>query len=137
MTWAGIELNLDFHVLGDGEQGRAHFIDQHFARLFEAIDIGRIAIAVLRQLLHQQIVVIARAKTQAQSGLTPVSRLAADKVLQLFRIVDADIESLHPWPRLPGCWRRLGSFVRPAHRPGECPLRLRLTRQLGDDPKRP
>ena len=36
----GVELNLDLHVLGDGEEGRARFLDQRLPGLAERIDIG-------------------------------------------------------------------------------------------------
>ena len=54
----------NLHVVGNREQGPGQLIDQHLARLGQAVDIGGDAVAVLRQSLHRGIIQIAPAKAQ-------------------------------------------------------------------------
>ena len=87
----GVELDLHLHILGDGEQRCRRLVHQHLARLVQRIDVSRHAIAVLRQRLHQPVVVIAVAEAehgQVNAGLP----LGLDEALQLLGIGDADVE---------------------------------------------
>ena len=57
-----VELDLDLDVAGDGEQRGGGFLDQRLAGLGQAVDIDRRAVAVLRQPLHERVVVVAHAE---------------------------------------------------------------------------
>ncbi len=86
-----IEFDLEFHVLGDREQRAADLLDQYFARFVDRVDIGSVAVALLRQLLHQRVVVVAHAEAEAGKR-DPTLPLARDKVFQLVRIGDPNVE---------------------------------------------
>ena len=86
-----IELHLQLHVLGDGEQRGAGFLDQHFLRLAQRVDIRRHSIAVLRQRLRQLIAVVAL--SESEHGQENAFRaFALDETLELVRAGDADVE---------------------------------------------
>src|SRR4029077_13513899 len=60
----GIELDLQFHIFCDGEERRPKLVNEDFARLVQGVDVSGNTVSGLSQLLHGQIVVIARAKTK-------------------------------------------------------------------------
>jgi hypothetical protein len=41
-----VELHLQLYVLADGEQGAAHLLHQHLARLQQPVDVRVVAVAV-------------------------------------------------------------------------------------------
>ena len=74
-----------------GKSVEVDLLDQHLPRLVEGVDIGGGAVAVLRERLHQRVVVIAHA--EAEHGEEhALAALALDIALQLVRVGDADIE---------------------------------------------
>src|SRR5690606_13344504 len=88
---SGIELDLDLYVVGDREHVRGHFVAQHAAGFAERIDVSGNAVAVLRQRLHQGVVVVAAAEAEHRKVDAGVA-LTLDEVLEFLRIVDANVE---------------------------------------------
>ena len=86
-----IELHLQLHVLGDGEQRGARFLDQHFLRFAQRVDIRRHAIAVLGQRLRQLIAIVALAESE-HGEENALLAFALDEALELVRAGDADVE---------------------------------------------
>ena len=60
----GIELHLDLHVAGDGQQGGLHLVHQHLAAFLQRVDVGMVAVAHIGQLLGQCVVVVAGAEAE-------------------------------------------------------------------------
>ena len=87
----GVEFDLDLHVAGDRQERRAHLVDEHLARLVQGVDVGGVAVADLRELLHQRIVVVAPAEAedaQAHAGSAP----ALHQLMQRLLVHGADVE---------------------------------------------
>src|SRR3546814_7577939 len=84
---SGLELDLDLHVACDGQQGRAHLLHQHLARLGEAVDVGVVAVADVGQLLGQRIVVVAAAEAERGQGDAGLA-LVGDQRLQCALVED-------------------------------------------------
>ena len=87
----GVELHLQLHVLRDREQRGRGLLHQHLARLVKRVDVGRDAIAVLRQRLRHLVAVVALAETEHRKEHALVA-LALDQALQRFAISDAHVE---------------------------------------------
>ncbi len=86
-----IELDLELHVPGDGEERGARLLHQRLLRLGERVDIGGRAVAVLRQRLHQAVIVVAAA--EAEHGEEDAALAARfDEALQVLVARRADIE---------------------------------------------
>ena len=49
----GIELDLNLHVLGDGHEVGVHLLDENFLRLFLRVEVVVIAVALVRELVHE------------------------------------------------------------------------------------
>ena len=59
-----IEFDLQFHVLRDGDERCACFLDQDAPRLLDRIEIGVVAIPLVRQRLHRRVLQVVVADTQ-------------------------------------------------------------------------
>ena len=59
-----IELDLNLYVLGDGNKGSTHLLDQGLAGLEQAVDVCIVTIALVGELLHPTTLVVAHAKTK-------------------------------------------------------------------------
>mgnify|MGYP000004572824 CR=1 FL=1 len=86
-----IELDLHFHILRDGDERAGHLLDEHFACLGEAVDVGVVAVPFVGEGFHGTILQIAAAKAEHAEEDAAAS-LLRDEFLQLRRIADADIE---------------------------------------------
>ena len=86
-----IEFDLDFHVLGDGQQSGAHLLHQHLVRFLQGVDVGVVTIAGIGQLFHQPIVVVAGAETERGQGDTAFA-LGFDQVFQRLEVDGTDVK---------------------------------------------
>ena len=87
----GIELDLDLHVLGDGEERGAHLVAQHLLRFQRGVDIGVIAVTVVGDLFHHRLVVIACPEAERGERDAAVA-LPFDHVDQRVGVGNADVE---------------------------------------------
>ena len=88
---AGIELNLELDVLGDGHERRSGFRDQHAPRFLQRIEVRVVAVPLIRQHLHRRILEIGF--TDAEDGQEdPALALALDEARQFGLAGDADVE---------------------------------------------
>ena len=87
----GVELNLDFDILGDGEQRRRHFVIEHLLRFNRAVDIGIVAIANVRDLFHHRVVEIALPKAK-RGERDPAFAVLLDDGFNAFVGADPDVE---------------------------------------------
>ena len=62
--FGGVEFDLDLDVFGDGDQRTAHLADQDFSGFRLRIDVGVIAVALVGELLHAGIFIVAHAESQ-------------------------------------------------------------------------
>ena len=86
-----VELDLNLHVFGDGIQRRTHLIDQHLTRLAQRIDVGVVAVAVVRELLHQMVVVVAGPEAQRRERHTGLAFFFGE-ILQRLEVDRTDVE---------------------------------------------
>ena len=131
----GVELHLDLHVLRDGHERGGRFLEQHLARLRQRIDVGGVAVAMLREALHQRVVVVAHPETEHRER-DPALALARDVVLERVGVGEADVEvpvggeddAVHPAGdevlRRPGGRLRESPPRRPSSRPRQRRSRL-------------
>ncbi len=68
-----------------------HSVDEDLARFVQRVDVGGVAVAGLRQLLHHRVVVIVAAETE-HGEIDARVALAGDEILQRVGIGDADVE---------------------------------------------
>ena len=87
----GVELHLDLHVAGDGQQGRLHLLDQHLARFLQAVDVGVVAVADVGQAFGHRIVIVAVAEAE-RAQRHPGRALVAHQGFQRLLVADADVE---------------------------------------------
>jgi len=87
----GVELDLDFYVFGNGDQGAIDLRNKNFAGFFEGIDVGVVAVALVRQLFHGAIFVVAHAESKYGQKYTALG-FGFDKVYQCTLIGGADVE---------------------------------------------
>ena len=86
-----VELDLDLHVAGNGQQGRLHFLDQHLARFLQGVDVGVVAVADVGQALGHRIVVVAIAEAERAQCDARLA-LVADQGFQRLLVGGADVE---------------------------------------------
>ena len=86
-----IEFNLDFHVLGNRQQGGAHLFNQHLVGLLQGINVGVVAVTGVSQLFHQPIVIVAGSEAERGQGDAALA-LGFHQILQCLEIDRADIE---------------------------------------------
>ena len=86
-----VELDLDLHVPGHGVQRGAHLVHQHLLRFEERVDVCMIAVAMVGELLHELVVVVATTESQRGQG-HPRGALAFDEVHQCLVVDRTDIE---------------------------------------------
>ena len=60
----GVPLDLDLHIVRDGEKRASQLIYKGFLRFGQRVDIGRRAVAVLRECLHRGVVEVASPEAQ-------------------------------------------------------------------------
>ena len=82
-----IEIDLNLHVFGDGDERSLHLFDEHFAFFADAIDVGVVAGTFISQCFHRVILEIAGAVAEHTAA-----RLLGDEFLQLLRATEATIE---------------------------------------------
>ena len=61
-----IELDLDLHIFGDGEQGSRHLRNQHFFCFQRIVDIGIVAVSFVGQRFH--LIILDVSHTKAKHG---------------------------------------------------------------------
>ena len=86
-----IELDLDLHVLGDGDERAAHLIDEHFARFAEAVDVGIVAVSFVGEGFHGAVLGVGGAVTEHAEENAALG-FFGDEFFQFFRAGGADIE---------------------------------------------
>lgn len=86
-----IEIDLNLHVFGDGDERSLHLFDEHFAFFADAIDVGVVAGTFISQCFHRVILEIAGAVAEHAEEHT-AARLLGDEFLQLLRATEATIE---------------------------------------------
>ena len=59
-----VELDLDLDVLGDGDQRRAHLLDQHLVGLARRVDVGVVAVALVGELFEVAVLDVAHAEAE-------------------------------------------------------------------------
>ena len=87
----GIEVHLDLHILGDGDERAAHLLHQHLAGFRDVVDVGVVAVALIRELLERRVLVVAHAEAEhAEEHATLCSLF--DQAREIALIGDADVE---------------------------------------------
>ena len=88
----GIELDLDFHILRHGDERAVHLLDEHFARLAQAVYVAVVAVALVGQGFHGAVLQVPGAEAE-HAEEDAAARLFGDEAFQLGRIADAHVES--------------------------------------------
>ena len=86
-----VEFDLHLYVIRDGEKRPGQLVNQHFLRLGQGVDIGRLAVAVLGQRLHGRVVQIAATKAQ-HAEVNATVALVGDEIRQRLGVGNPDIE---------------------------------------------
>ena len=61
---ARVELDLDLHVLGDGDERAGHLLDEHVAGFGAVVDVVVVAVAVVGDGFHHRVVEVAAAEAE-------------------------------------------------------------------------
>ena len=86
-----VELDLDLHVLGDGDQRAGEPFDQQLLGLVDGVDVAVVAVALVGQLFQRRVLVVAHAETQ-HGQEDALLGLLFDHVDQFRLVGGADIE---------------------------------------------
>ena len=60
----GVELDLDFHVLGDGHDGAAELLDEHLFRLQQRVEVGGVAVPFAGEFHEHGVLEVAHAEAE-------------------------------------------------------------------------
>ncbi len=86
-----VPLQLELHVLGDGEQRAAQLVDEHLPCLALPVDIGVVAVALVGELFHHRVAQVAGAEAQHREE-DPILPLLLDDPDQLALAARPDVE---------------------------------------------